>query len=204
MRYPLWTREKSLASLSEERLTELRQEAEECEAENKADIADRRAKFAEMKRLCVEVFGKSHLVTRYLERQTTPHQHQYYVRDFDHRLQQEREKIQKEERERKLQAASMQYRTEAILWLQSKGKVLGTDFTLENASVEADNLAREEAINTRIAEASELQGRGEYHCDCQDCESWDGVSHRCNCGNRRVCWSVNGGFKDPYVYGEVY
>ena len=24
---------------------------------------------------------------------------------------------------------------------------------------------------------------------CQDCSGWDGKSKRCECGNRRVCWS---------------
>jgi hypothetical protein len=28
--------------------------------------------------------------------------------------------------------------------------------------------------------------------DADECEGWDGVSHRCDCGNRRVYWETFG------------
>lgn len=33
---------------------------------------------------------------------------------------------------------------------------------------------------------------------------WDGESHRCECGNRRVSWSIDGTFEKPCVWGEAY
>jgi hypothetical protein len=30
----------------------------------------------------------------------------------------------------------------------------------------------------------------EYGFDDSSCAGWDGYSHRCSCGNRRVCWDV--------------
>lgn len=39
-----------------------------------------------------------------------------------------------------------------------------------------------------------------------ECSGWDGVSHRCNCGNRRVEWVAdNTKDKDTFeVYGFAY
>jgi hypothetical protein len=45
---------------------------------------------------------------------------------------------------------------------------------------------------------------------CEDCDGWDMVSRRCQCGNRRVCWEVDKiiDFRNPaaayYVYAEAY
>ena len=32
------------------------------------------------------------------------------------------------------------------------------------------------------------------------CNGWDGLDRRCNCGNRRVYWVVEG----DYAYGDAY
>lgn len=37
---------------------------------------------------------------------------------------------------------------------------------------------------------------------CVDCKGWDGESRRCDCGNRRVDWTVSD--DDSYVYPEVW
>lgn len=41
-----------------------------------------------------------------------------------------------------------------------------------------------------------------------ECESWDGESHRCNCGNRRMHWESDGiDFEHPdqgYVYSQAH
>lgn len=34
---------------------------------------------------------------------------------------------------------------------------------------------------------------------CGDCRGWDGVSNRCDCGNRRVCWA-----DEEHSYAEAY
>ena len=33
-----------------------------------------------------------------------------------------------------------------------------------------------------------------------DCAGWDGYSHRCACGNRRVYWSVKGNWAGGVAY----
>lgn len=38
--------------------------------------------------------------------------------------------------------------------------------------------------------------------NCEDCLGWDGVSRRCHCGNRRVCWTMSE--CKTYVYAEAF
>jgi hypothetical protein len=36
---------------------------------------------------------------------------------------------------------------------------------------------------------------------CSDlCLGWNGVSHRCDCGNRRMEWDTEYGYATPYCY----
>ena len=34
-------------------------------------------------------------------------------------------------------------------------------------------------------------------CDEEGCRGWDGKDRRCDCGNRRVYWTVEAGFAYP-------
>jgi hypothetical protein len=36
----------------------------------------------------------------------------------------------------------------------------------------------------------------------RDCDGWDGVSDRCECGNRRVRWVLSDDYN--FVFGEAY
>lgn len=36
--------------------------------------------------------------------------------------------------------------------------------------------------------------------NCDDCQGWDGISRRCECGNNRVCWI----YDNNCWYGETY
>jgi len=86
--------------------------------------------------------------------------------------------------------------------MQNKGFVLGTDFTLENAVCTANNIRFEELTNQAIVLGGVYSFNGDDNCE--DCTGWDGKSHRCNCGNRRVDWSYDGNFENMYVFGEAY
>lgn len=37
---------------------------------------------------------------------------------------------------------------------------------------------------------------------CEDCKGWDGVSRRCDCGNRRVEWELSD--DETYIYPQVW
>lgn len=90
----------------------------------------------------------------------------------------------------------------AIKYLQDRGKIIGVDFS----SSYAVGLANETAFSIKVKEAQEEGNLRSFSGDdnCENCGGWDGISHRCDCGNRRVSWSRGGNFEDLYIYGEAY
>jgi len=117
-------------------------------------------------------------------------------------------------------AAAASNRDQAVCWLLAKGKHYGADFTIETAVAVADNLA----FDMRCTELAPPVWYAELGCpgpesgvpsvwrafDGQNCEGpclgWDGRSHRCQCGNRRVQWTAGSShtFREPSVFAEAY
>lgn len=100
--------------------------------------------------------------------------------------------------------AARQLENEAVIWLLARGKEIGKDFAVADAVAVANEIAYNEEIE-RKANADEMYSFGgdDY---CEGCSGWDGKSHRCSCGNRRMSW-VQGDshtFKNPYIYAEAY
>lgn len=68
-------------------------------------------------------------------------------------------------------------------------RILDTD-----CLADAHEDAREQAANGNAAAIlayETLRERvedGDTSCGCSECGNWDGRSHRCSCGNRRVYW----------------
>lgn len=95
-------------------------------------------------------------------------------------------------------------KTRAIIWLQKEGKVLDKDFSLANAILTANNLAFLKEVERLKSKTTFYFFEGQ-NCD-GPCNGWDGVSNRCECGNRRVSWQagMSHTFEQPYVYGEAY
>lgn len=125
----------------------------------------------------------------------------------DTSLEQEERHVRKEaeeKREQERRDATVAMRDRAITWLLARGLVLGKDFTSEGALSRANDIAAEEEIARRKAEG----GLHEFSGDdsCESCGGWDGESHRCDCGNRRVSWVTTGWhtFEEPSVTGEAY
>jgi len=54
----------------------------------------------------------------------------------------------------------------------------------------------------KLKEAGTMFGFDGQNCD--HCEGWDGYSRRCQCGNRRVSWTIDGTFEKPYLSGVAY
>jgi hypothetical protein len=64
-------------------------------------------------------------------------------------------------------------------------------------------LTSEEAV-AAATEDARVNGPIEYEGqNCEDlgreCEGWDGMSHRCECCNQRVCWSTFGSVEDGFT-----
>src|SRR3990167_6888483 len=97
-------------------------------------------------------------------------------------------------------------RDRAIAYLLERCKVYGVEFVAEDAEAMALRLVGEERIlGLRKAEPwHEFNG---FNCNDfgdRDCKGWDGESRRCQCGNRRVSWEIEGTFENPRVYCEAY
>lgn len=116
----------------------------------------------------------------------------------------------RKEEEKKLKAFELEQKKDiliekAITYLQDDGLKLGDDFTINDAISRANDIA---FIN-EICKAQQEDGFFSFYGDdyCENCRGWDGSSHRCECGNRRVSWErdeENDFFIDPYIYGEAY
>lgn len=124
--------------------------------------------------------------------------------DVDRILAAEKARLAKAEEEKKAKALSDPLLTEAVAYLSARGKVAGTDYALESAVTEANDLAYTEEIARKKASGGPFEFSGQ-NCD-GPCEGWDGEERRCQCGNRRVSWTTGYGhsFKTPSVEAEAY
>ena len=57
----------------------------------------------------------------------------------------------------------------------------------------------EQIIAEAMPAAGEFIGFEGMNCD-DPCAGWDGKSHRCECGNRRVYWEIEYGAARPVAY----
>ncbi len=112
------------------------------------------------------------------------------------------EKIRKEQQKQK----ELQETQDAILWLMERGFILGKDFELDCAIEKANWVAFEEEKNRTLNDhRGFFYFTGDEGCD-ESCQGWDGVSKRCDCGNRRVDWEMSDyhSFKEPSVIAQAY
>lgn len=100
-------------------------------------------------------------------------------------------------KEGKAKLALMDKVERAITYLELHGLILRTDYQLQQAIEKANELAVKEAIAARIK-------NDDYPVDCYECHTWDGLSSRCHCGNRRMAWRSEGDFEDMLVFSEAY
>lgn len=158
-----------------------------------------RAWFDKKRKLTLEILNGRLSVASYC---ASTLESQYY--DQDRRVKEEEDKKASEAADVERKKVAAKYRDDAVVWLLEKGKKIGTDFTVDTAVAVANELASEE----EIARLRQIGGWHEFsgnNCD-GPCRGWDGRSHRCECGNRRVYFATTDyhTFKEPSVYGEAY
>ncbi len=109
----------------------------------------------------------------------------------------------KSEEEKRVKALADPLLGEAIAYLTSKGKKVGTDFTAETAVSEANDLAYELEVERLKKDGGPFSFGGDDYCE--NCEGWNGSDPRCECGCRRVGWTKGYGhsFKNPSAEPEV-
>jgi len=113
----------------------------------------------------------------------------------------ELEKIQKEN-EFKQQQARNDLITRAIQFLQKRNIQVGVDYALDMVIDVAYNVAFDEEVEKLKTSGGMFEFSGDD--SCEDCAGWNGVDHRCSCGNRRVSWTSDGDFEHLIVYAEAY
>lgn len=67
---------------------------------------------------------------------------------------------------------------------------------------EAEKTHRDDpaALAALLAVKAQVAAGESFACECDECETWDGVHRRCTCGNRRVYWLWEGGYWRSEVY----
>lgn len=123
----------------------------------------------------------------------------------------EREELQRKNeaeaiKEKENEAAKAMFQAKAIAYITvNSSMVVGVDYQICDAVEKADNIRFTQMVKEALEKFNpetdnffDFDGK-----NCDDCSGWDGESHRCNCGNRRVCWVSYGHFDNMTIYGEA-
>jgi hypothetical protein len=194
-----------LLAMTDEELVRLTQDEALAIEHNRAIRADLESKKAEIIRFAESLWGKSAKIVKALHRESFPQDRwANHASDVRRKVQDLRRKAERARDEVKSEASLKALTERAVIWLQAKGKVLGQDFSLDNALTTANGIASAEE-EKRLAEVGgwhEFQGQ-----NCEgDCAGWDGHSNRCQCGNRRVYWEadIDFTFENPHLCAVAY
>lgn len=206
-KYPAWYRihlSDKVLDITDEILKEWRKETKECNDHNKLIYKQIKQKFQQVISLAIEIWGEDSLEVRYLYKKSP----QYYFNlnfenDVFNKVNKLRNQKAKEIEKTEVTKKRQELNDEAIAWLLERKYEFGKDFNSETAVEFADESAFEAECNRRIEENTFFSFAGDDNCE--DCSGWNGKSHRCDCGNRRVCWTTGlaHSFKEPYVYAEA-
>lgn len=207
IKYPSWWyKYLDFSKITDDEVAQYKLETEKAIEENKIIIADNNNKYKQLLELAVELYGKTSLEVKYLNNkrpQQNPAPFSFGISVLEKR-QQFLDKINKEKQQKESEARLVNLKADAVLWLKENGKIQDKDFTLDNCIEIADNLAYE-IEKERLIKIGGLFDFDGQNCD-GPCNGWDGISGRCDCGNRRVSWTTGYGhsFKNPDVRGEAY
>jgi hypothetical protein len=211
-RRPSWAGKRrspeELAQVSDEQLAQWRQEDAECEAHNQAEKKRREGQRRQARQLLEAIYGKGSRQVKYFDKEVPaygpPHS---FVLEIEAPVKEARKKQEALNKAAQRKAEAKRLRQEAANWLLERGRKLGADFAYEDALETANEIAFDEEV-ARREEAGKNGTWYEFDGDnyCENCEGWDGHSHRCQCGNRRVSWTqgYEHNFKNPEVYAEAY
>lgn len=196
-----------LASITDEEVEDHAAKIRSAMQTNKEVALNRNELLKKLKRIAGLLYGVGSKERRYISKLPSFYANTYYCdTDFLRAVEDARKKREKEEEGRKALEETAALTGRAIEWLMERGEKINEDFTVENAVRVANEIAYDEEVKKMVSEREEgeffsFDGDG---C-CVDCSGWDGTSHRCECGNRRVYWAQGRGhtFEDPYVYAEA-
>lgn len=203
--------EEYLADITDEQLHDWEQEINEVTEFNNNRMAELRVQLQEIVDKTKALFGENSNEHKYMKNKSLPYKPTYYFNSYKRKVEEARRNQEILRRNKEAEVNKTKLMEEACVWLAEHGKVLGKDFTLDNAVLTANAIALEKAVEARIKhldENGEWQSFDGWNCGDlgRDCEGWDGKSNRCDCGNRRVCWCEgwDHSFKNPHANAEAY
>jgi len=192
-----------LLKITPEQLNDLKTLYESVNAHNKQVRHELANKYKSLVLLANEIWGNTSKEYRYLSKAGAPWcPYRIEFEELTRRIEDARKKVLLAEQTKNANSAAIKVRDEAIAFLLERGKKFGQDFTSESAFYDAREVKFEElkAAATKDEKWHSFNGQ---NCD-GPCKGWDGLSRRCECGNRRVDWTSEGDFSDMYIYGEAY
>jgi hypothetical protein len=201
-------------TLSDEELAPIYDKFEAITADNLKIYREVSEEWTNATKLASDCFGENSNVHKYLKNHripSIPFQDLWRVKNSvaDWRRAEAQRLQDQKQAERELQRAEEQERltNEAIVYLQNKSFKLGTDFSISNAFEMANEIAHDDLVKTTV---EAIKNGGDYVeleyyiCEGDGCKGWDGDSNRCDCGNRRLNWSYEGNFKEPWIRPEAH
>jgi len=131
----------------------------------------------------------------------------YYERDLSEDLDYRDRKDKINVLERELEEVEKDFKAKSVRnnYLKSQIKIIeDKNSQVKKRREEIEDKRRQKIKDKLIKEKLEsgtlFDFRGDDKCD--ECDGWDGVSRRCECGNRRVDWELNE--YETEIYAEAY
>jgi len=208
-KYPEFKYPSNLLDVTDEILSSMEKENKICEDYNKSVEQEY---YTLKNKICIDVssiWGKESNIVKYIEKQKIrrPSLTQYdsIKSNVLKAREAHKQKLQDVQSKNKL----IELQGKAIEYLLKKGKIINVDFSIDTVITIANEFAFNEAVEIQQKELTESKSYIDFNGsdNCEDCPGWDGSSHRCACGNRRVSWDGNDSsdfFLNPYIYGQAY
>ena len=194
-----------LLSITKDMLDTWKKETEECDKFNENLYSQAIEKLLDMIETATEIWGKQSNVVKYLKNQRIEKPRLYEFEYLKKRIEDARKLQENKERSLEIENTKRELIEKAIVFLTGRDMKLIEDFNIENAIRTANTIAFDEEVEKSKKEMGYIRFVGDSNCE--NCRGWDGVSHRCDCGNRRVSWVADFDddfFIDPIIYAEAY
>ena len=180
-------------------------ETKECEEFNKELRNSLQVKHKQCLEIAKEIWGESSKEYKYLHDKSAPWTPSFsFQLDVKNKIKKYIDEQARLKMEQEQQKTIENMTIQATLYLTQRNIKIEPDWDAKTIIGKADTIAFDE----KVAELQKDGGPFEFSGsdNCEGCSGWDGESHRCNCGNRRVDWVKGYGFSflNPEVYAEAY
>lgn len=199
---------KNLLTVTDEMLVEWETVCDECNTDNTSFEDALLNAHNRMRQDAIYIWGDKSKVYKYVMNAVRPYKPENEFELIRHVVMKTRNDEEKRLSEVEKSNEKSKLRGKAVEYLLSRGRKINEDFEVDWALSEANKLAYEEEKVRRITRIAESGILTDFNGqNCEECDGWDGVSRRCDCGNRRVGWNLyesDDFFLGPFIYGEAY